>query len=110
MIEKKTLERSSRNFEALSPNSPRRAQAKPVSTAITSTCRRLPSAKAPKKASGISANRCSATPSASCAFLAYPAATEGSRSEEHTSELQSRENLVCRLLLEKKKTKSTSIK
>src|SRR5690606_39924147 len=28
----------------------------------------------------------------------------GARSEEHTSELQSRENLVCRLLLEKKKT------
>src|SRR5690606_41445629 len=27
------------------------------------------------------------------------------RSEEHTSELQSRENLVCRLLLEKKKPK-----
>src|SRR5436309_10406737 len=27
------------------------------------------------------------------------------RSEEHTSELQSRENLVCRLLLEKKKEK-----
>src|SRR5207302_9062287 len=29
------------------------------------------------------------------------------RSEEHTSELQSRENLVCRLLLEKKKTALT---
>src|SRR5690606_40384558 len=29
---------------------------------------------------------------------------EENRSEEHTSELQSRENLVCRLLLEKKKT------
>mgnify|MGYP002525426596 CR=1 FL=1 len=28
------------------------------------------------------------------------------RSEEHTSELQSRTNLVCRLLLEKKKNKS----
>src|SRR5690606_40460080 len=28
---------------------------------------------------------------------------EATRSEEHTSELQSRENLVCRLLLEKKK-------
>src|SRR5690606_39673467 len=28
---------------------------------------------------------------------------EANRSEEHTSELQSRENLVCRLLLEKKK-------
>src|SRR5690606_7661270 len=27
------------------------------------------------------------------------------RSEEHTSELQSRENLVCRLLLEKKNTR-----
>src|SRR5688572_31325270 len=31
-----------------------------------------------------------------------------SRSEEHTSELQSQSNLVCRLLLEKKKTTSTS--
>src|SRR5690606_40998763 len=30
------------------------------------------------------------------------------RSEEHTSELQSRENLVCRLLLEKKKNGSES--
>src|SRR5436309_4201906 len=29
--------------------------------------------------------------------------TSDRRSEEHTSELQSRENLVCRLLLEKKK-------
>src|SRR6266511_5554043 len=32
-------------------------------------------------------------------------ARPSSRSEEHTSELQSRENLVCRLLLEKKKKK-----
>src|SRR5690606_39459543 len=32
-----------------------------------------------------------------------PDAPSASRSEEHTSELQSRENLVCRLLLEKKK-------
>src|SRR5690606_39575948 len=30
------------------------------------------------------------------------------RSEEHTSELQSRENLVCRLLLEKKKRHCTA--
>src|SRR5947209_10210512 len=30
------------------------------------------------------------------------------RSEEHTSELQSRQYLVCRLLLEKKKTTNTS--
>src|SRR2546429_3872707 len=34
------------------------------------------------------------------------AAIMGSRSEEHTSELQSRLHLVCRLLLEKKKSRS----
>src|SRR2546422_8076505 len=32
----------------------------------------------------------------------------GDRSEEHTSELQSRLHLVCRLLLEKKKTRKSS--
>src|SRR2546422_8547895 len=32
----------------------------------------------------------------------------GGRSEEHTSELQSRLHLVCRLLLEKKKKKKSS--
>src|SRR2546422_8202755 len=32
------------------------------------------------------------------------------RSEEHTSELQSRLHLVCRLLLEKKKTKQDTLK
>src|SRR2546427_7394877 len=32
----------------------------------------------------------------------------GTRSEEHTSELQSQSNLVCRLLLEKKKKKNTN--
>src|SRR5260370_3465711 len=40
-----------------------------------------------------------------------PAPTTGSkrsRSEEHTSELQSHLNLVCRLLLEKKKTEVDS--
>src|SRR5436309_12582490 len=43
------------------------------------------------------------------AFRSTPSAqrcpdTACSRSEEHTSELQSRENLVCRLLREKKKS------
>src|SRR5690606_41142143 len=33
----------------------------------------------------------------------------GRRSEEHTSELQSRENLVCRLLLEKKKKRGEAL-
>src|SRR3712207_8738344 len=35
--------------------------------------------------------------------------SSSSRSEEHTSELQSRQYLVCRLLLEKKKKKDTYI-
>src|SRR3712207_8323676 len=37
------------------------------------------------------------------------AADRGRRSEEHTSELQSRQYLVCRLLLEKKKIINISI-
>src|SRR2546422_5661863 len=37
-------------------------------------------------------------------FSVY-SATKAARSEEHTSELQSRLHLVCRLLLEKKKKK-----
>src|SRR3712207_7115100 len=35
--------------------------------------------------------------------------SRGGRSEEHTSELQSRQYLVCRLLLEKKKTLKDSV-
>src|SRR5690606_40890809 len=38
-----------------------------------------------------------------CAVASGGAVAAVERSEEHTSELQSRENLVCRLLLEKKK-------
>src|SRR3712207_8792029 len=34
---------------------------------------------------------------------------EGTRSEEHTSELQSRQYLVCRLLLEKKNQRFSSL-
>src|SRR2546429_6371788 len=37
----------------------------------------------------------------------HAGARPGDRSEEHTSELQSRLHLVCRLLLEKKKKKSS---
>src|SRR5258707_10550707 len=38
------------------------------------------------------------------ACTSLPSAHRRSRSEEHTSELQSRQYLVCRLLLEKKNT------
>src|SRR2546430_16288513 len=37
--------------------------------------------------------------------LNFPTLSSIKRSEEHTSELQSQSNLVCRLLLEKKKNK-----
>src|SRR2546422_6601800 len=38
-----------------------------------------------------------------------PSRTSAYRSEEHTSELQSRLHLVCRLLLEKKKKKKSTM-
>src|SRR2546430_12868510 len=41
----------------------------------------------------------------SCTGWSRPRASATLRSEEHTSELQSQSNLVCRLLLEKKKKK-----
>src|SRR2546429_6213690 len=40
------------------------------------------------------------------ALIALPVKRRAARSEEHTSELQSRLHLVCRLLLEKKKKKT----
>src|SRR3712207_7824926 len=40
------------------------------------------------------------------ATIAVPRDAQEARSEEHTSELQSRQYLVCRLLLEKKKTQT----
>src|SRR5215475_13970004 len=48
-------------------------------------------------------------PTAACVCCWPSSAASICRSEEHTSELQSRENLVCRLLLEKKKKKEKNI-
>src|SRR2546429_9959274 len=47
--------------------------------------------------------RATAEPHDACRRECPPAARIPNRSEEHTSELQSRLHLVCRLLLEKKK-------
>src|SRR5438477_9063603 len=44
------------------------------------------------------------SPMAGAAINSVSAPAMGERSEEHTSELQSHVNLVCRLLLEKKKS------
>src|SRR2546430_7816462 len=50
--------------------------------------------------------RCAGGPRQASARPRRSAARGGHRSEEHTSELQSQSNLVCRLLLEKKKKNS----
>src|SRR5258708_29598905 len=50
---------------------------------------------------------CRARHSGSTCGAASPRANAGERSEEHTSELQSPDHLVCRLLLEKKKKNTT---
>src|SRR5690606_40812735 len=62
-------------------------------------CRSHRSREASAKAAD---SRASRARSATNRPRAKSAGNEEARSEEHTSELQSRENLVCRLLLEKK--------
>src|SRR3712207_6615708 len=52
---------------------------------------------------------CSAKPTNHVTEMPTPALLLIQRSEEHTSELQSRQYLVCRLLLEKKKKTQTRI-
>src|SRR5438270_3931456 len=51
---------------------------------------------------------CARAPGARGAESARARASPVARSEEHTSELQSQSNLVCRLLLEKKKKKKNT--
>src|SRR5690349_23655293 len=55
------------------------------------------------RSSSTSISRAIVTPS--FVIVGAPNFTNDGRSEEHTSELQSRRDLVCRLLLEKKKKK-----
>src|SRR5947207_4891008 len=50
-----------------------------------------------------SSPKCSATTATSCGTTTSCGIARMARSEEHTSELQSHSDLVCRLLLEKKK-------
>src|SRR5256885_4197664 len=57
----------------------------------------------PSCARAASATSASCNPSATVNRNSVPRPSASARSEEHTSELQSPCNLVCRLLLEKKK-------
>src|SRR2546430_11708779 len=51
----------------------------------------------------LSSRSCTCHSPVDCCLRKQGLHLSGSRSEEHTSELQSQSNLVCRLLLEKKK-------
>src|SRR2546430_2911076 len=75
------------------PVAPRRTTATALLPAMA-TYRVRPSGDRASALGSLPGGACGASATVSC-----------SRSEEHTSELQSQSNLVCRLLLEKKKKK-----
>src|SRR5690606_41541511 len=70
----------------------------------SATCSTTPS----KTGGAATSPSCTSATSRPTPPLLKPPESSGPRSEEHTSELQSRENLGCRLLLEKKKKKRDS--
>src|SRR5690606_29428369 len=89
------------------PTTPVRSQPSPPRAGRTTSAMPAP----PGRYSGTTAPRAWSRPGApTCPTATPPTSTAPSRPaktrpKEHTSELQSRENLVCRLLLEKKKKK-----
>src|SRR3712207_9132409 len=68
-------------------------------------CPRPGRCAAPTPAAPAPGARCTAAPGPPATGCAAGSRRSPTRSEEHTSELQSRQYLVCRLLLEKKKHK-----
>src|SRR3712207_8684485 len=75
---------------------PPRSTLFPYTTLFRSSSKMLPSAK-------FAASAASTSHAAGMSARTEPPRFPTARSEEHTSELQSRQYLVCRLLLEKKK-------
>src|SRR5690606_19468946 len=65
--------------------------------------------RSPLKSASVNLYCCSMVPMAPSSTKIRSCKAFLIRSEEHTSELQSRENLVCRLLLEKKKKNEKTI-
>src|SRR2546422_6334142 len=70
------------------------------------TCSRCEERRRPSSAQR-QENSASGCPAPSAGLFPLSSAKTSRRSEEHTSELQSRLHLVCRLLLEKKKKNKT---
>src|SRR5699024_12881162 len=71
-------------------------------------CRRRSPSSRPRASPSTPSALCSRARATSSSTL--PESTVRMRSEEHTSELQSRFDLVCRLLLEKKKKEHTYLR
>src|SRR5260370_20350527 len=90
---------------------PPRSTLFPYTTLFRSNCQSCPRFRStagplPPSRSLSSGVRCRQTPGCHCSRDEQQAdASRALRSEEHTSELQSHLNLVCRLLLEKKKNR-----
>src|SRR5713101_2644870 len=92
------------------PMGPTKATTAEVRSAAPAKTRRLSRSASTPSCWALSSPRASrlsgrACPTTSQRPTAVRAAKTARRSEEHTSELQSHVNLVCRILLEKKKTK-----
>src|SRR3712207_8691382 len=91
---------------------PPRSTLFPYTTLFRSRCSgRTLDARKEEAVAGFLAEADRAAPLEVCVFnvganVNFPILETTERSEEHTSELQSRQYLVCRLLLEKKKTQS----
>src|SRR5207253_3839367 len=77
----------------------------PPVTAANASSSRLKTRAGPRCVVGV----CCVTLTTEPSGASEPRRTTRPRSEEHTSELQSRGHLVCRLLLEKKKNKIQKI-
>src|SRR5260370_31657377 len=91
---------------------PPRSTLFPYTTLFRSTARRpaRPAASSRATAAALRARHASAPAARTTApGVARSKRCRCGRSEEHTSELQSHLNLVCRLLLEKKKTQHQSL-
>src|SRR3712207_7407422 len=95
---------------------PPRSTLFPYTTLFRSPLTRPAADAAPKRrmARGSRTNRivamAAAAPTNAAAYVRNaPTANAAPRSEEHTSELQSRQYLVCRLLLEKKQKKHNNL-
>src|SRR3712207_7414231 len=93
---------------------PPRSTLFPYTTLFRSRCHlRAPASRRPDGRGALRAgrrehDRAAARHRAAAPRRLRPPAAGDRRSEEHTSELQSRQYLVCRLLLEKKKQKYTT--